>query len=189
MKNKQKGEGSAAWLATIVGLVIGFSGSVVYVHHNFVSEKEIIELKKHINDYPDNHINNIPSDAVLAFANAPDGEDQRDCSAIGGGWTNFTVADGKFIIGANKKYNAGNSGGEHEVTLSVNNIPDHSHEIYAFRASDIHEHQKSNNDLRLGNSSNSSNNRDNQRTLNSNKTTKPHNNIPPYIALTYCKKL
>lgn len=129
----------------------------------------------------------IPAGAIIAFADAPDGDVKRDCKSVGNGWEAFSAADGRFIVGAGQLdenvYIAGRDGGEDEVILSDSQIPKHNHGLrgvmngqpfqwgagqYSIPAVGTNAGTASF-DWNVGGG-------------------QAHNNMPPYIALTYCKK-
>lgn len=69
----------------------------------------------------------VPSQAVVAF-------DQSECPA---GWERVQATEGRFLIGAGtrqgEEFNVGETGGKEAVSLSVANLPPHSHNVTAYR--------------------------------------------------------
>ncbi len=130
----------------------------------------------------------IPKGAVVAFADHKTGDQERDCSKLGEGWEKFEAANGKFILGAGnnlgRSFAAGSYGGEYEVVLGLNQMPKHSHTYLkqtdtgggcGLSGCGFHsEYPQTNTSSAGGNDSGE---------------TIPHNNMPPYIVLTYCKKV
>ena len=124
----------------------------------------------------------IPKGVVVAFDLPISGDRPEGCPK---GWSAMRDLDGRVILGAglarNQKYGYRDIGGEEEVTLSLPQMPKHQHllpvaqnepnEEWAFRAdgegnwTGVH-HRIS--DFSGGD--------------------EPHNNMPPYIALYFCKK-
>lgn len=89
---------------------------------------------------------------------------------------------GQFVIGAGGNYNVGNSGGESEHTLTVNEMPSHNHTL-----------------LKIGSGTGTSAEKVLTGTGNAPSTSssliydtgssQPHNNMPPYYALCYIMKI
>lgn len=129
----------------------------------------------------------VPKGAVVAFADAPTGNAKRDCNSIGPEWDYFSAGEGRFLLGAGENYNTGDSGGEAEQILSLEQMPEHKHGVYAQRIGSIYD--KNGRELRLM-SPNASNPNEpaNQETTVVGKG-ESINNMPPYIALTFCKKI
>ncbi|MDR0607581.1 MAG: hypothetical protein LBG52_04420 [Candidatus Peribacteria bacterium] len=61
----------------------------------------------------------IPAGAIWAF----------DLSACPSGWTRFSAADNRFIMGASSNFKT--TGGRSSLTLSTSQLPSHSHYISA----------------------------------------------------------
>lgn len=115
----------------------------------------------------------VPSGAVVAFDGAcPDG------------WDPYQIAGGRFVVGAGDHPNGGTThkpgatGGEEMHTLKIEELPSHSHP-YSSLSSVVGgcglegcNSQLQKNDIQTGAIGEG----------------KPHNNMPPYIALTYCKR-
>jgi len=124
----------------------------------------------------------IPSGTVVAFDLA-DG-----CPS---GWKNFEVAAGRFIIGVDGNkyklpYVAGEPeyvrGGEDVVTLSPNEMPSHNHTLDGVFSL---WNEGSSRDTTSGTGVFHAKT---TRTLGLTGGGQPHNNMPPYIALYFCKK-
>ncbi len=128
----------------------------------------------------------MPKGAVIAFADAPTGSAKRDCNSIEG-WEDFTAGEGRFFLGAGVKYNAGHTGGESEQILTSEQIPRHKHGVHAQKIGSIFE--KNGRELRIMNpDAPNPRERANQETTITGKG-EPINTMPPYIALTFCKKV
>lgn len=123
----------------------------------------------------------IPSEAVIPVA------DRGECPT---GWSRFTEADDRVLLGAGGKYEYGSFGGEETVTLTVEQMPSHTHELG----------EPTGEPLRFSRIFSASAGQPRQ-ILNANGTdfpsayvaqssgkNQPHNNMPPYIALYFCKK-
>lgn len=125
----------------------------------------------------------VPSGAVLAF----------DLASCPSGWSEYTSARDRTIIGSGGSYNRGVTGGESSVTLSIAQMPSHNH------GGGNHRHSAS---VRTGNGDSD---RSRFRGSGDNTTVtvytdysgnivsyqgggQPHNNMQPYIALLYCVK-
>lgn len=135
----------------------------------------------------------IPAGVVVAMADTRYSDSKGDEFTEGcpEGWIRFKEAEGRFILGANARSQSDNSGkyyvslqdGEERVALTVSELPSHSHLLPTDGAANgnaqslVH---SANNDEGIG--------------PGSSKTdvtggNQPHNNMPPYIALYYCKKV
>ncbi len=115
------------------------------------------------------------------------------------GWSPFAEGQGRMIVGASfgiddnlfrdeeltqRKYR--DHGGEEEVTLTVRQMPQHTHKLTGHMAKDNQiggsnhfydirgEAPRRNDDVGL--------------IVSSTGGSQPHNNMPPYIALYFCKK-
>ena len=136
------------------------------------------------------HFDALPSGAIVAFADAPDGAMKRSCNDLPGDWENFTFADGRFILGAgilgDRTYMSGSKSGSPEVALTKEHIPAHDHEVDANLLL-----WKNGSGPKLGPSVSSANIVDNDLKVKVKNNELPgdaHDNMPPYIALTWCKK-
>ncbi len=107
--------------------------------------------------------NNIPTGWVLCDGN--------------NGTPNLT---NRFVLGAGNNYNVGVTGGEATHTLTIDEMPNHSHEYYT---------GKGENTTKSGYVANAEISQVYQ-VLNTNSTGKsqPHNNMPPYYSLCYIMK-
>ena len=130
-----------------------------------------------------NVVQSIPKGAVIAFADAPTGSVKVKCKNINSGWKSFDSLDGRFVLGAGTvdeiEYKTGIEGGEREVILTIGQMPNHNHEY-------------TDNSYVLGSpierDKGGGGHGNEPRTTGSRGNSKPHNNMPPYIVLTYCKK-
>jgi hypothetical protein len=120
-------------------------------------------------------VGSVPSGAVLAFANQCPKE----------GWREYSDGKGRVIVGAGRGDGLsarvlGDTGGAETHTLTVNEMPEHSHLVAKGRADagtvgkqllpyDFHHHLDDWPTEETGGS-------------------KPHNNMPPFIVLQYCVK-
>ena len=93
---------------------------------------------------------------------------------FGGTWERI---QDRFLIAAGSTYKAGGTGGEATHTLTVNEMPAHSHGLYASDMTGI-----SSNACRYGEYA--------QRTVQSKSTGggSAHNNMPPYLAVYVWKR-
>ena len=87
---------------------------------------------------------------------------------------------GRFVLGAGGTYNPGAAGGSEEVTLTVEQMPQHNHEVSFRRSSE------------KAMSSNNGNLTGTEPVVASTRVTgssQPHPNMPPYYALCYIIKV
>jgi len=88
---------------------------------------------------------------------------------------------GRFVVGAGKSYHVNKTGGEEEHTLTIAEMPNHSHN-YKFTGADIAgSFKKSNYFYCQENPYNLENHGDTEATGGN----QPHNNMPPYYALCF----
>ena len=119
----------------------------------------------------------FPEGAVVAFL-----RDEFGSQVCPDEWTYFRPAEGRFLLGASElKYRLGDTGGDEMVTLTVAQMPRHDHA--ATSVPDVNA-PGSNGFLvrgfggfRLPDSQ-----------VSEAGGSQPHNNMPPYIALYFCKK-
>lgn len=89
----------------------------------------------------------------------------------------------KFVLGAGTKYTVGETGGDEEVTLTVAQMPKHSHKDYIRTSANFTGVTANNAGTSLATGTLSSNNTSNTG------SDEPHPNMPPYYALCYIMKL
>ena len=119
----------------------------------------------------------VPSGAVMAFATTCPKE----------GWTSYNEADGRFILGVGTgplKQFVGlhTEGGEEEVTLKLSQMPKHQH-LLPVSKNHPEKEWGVKADTSKGNWTGTA-----HRSSDFRGGSKPHNNMPPYIALYFCKK-
>ena len=124
----------------------------------------------------------IPRGAVLAFDLA------RGCPK---GWSNFEEADGRFLLGVEETYLYRREGGEEEVTLKVKEMPAHSHTVAVpknWATAKIVDELEGKPVGNLFNRIISETNVAGGPSEAKSGEAKPHNNMPPFIVLYFCKK-
>lgn len=92
----------------------------------------------------------------------------------GGSWTQL---QGRFILGAGMGYVLGATGGEANVTLTVDQMPNHTHQAVGYNEGNP---ASSGDFLALGRRTSNSPNVYLQNTINPTGGGQPHNNMPPY---------
>lgn len=106
------------------------------------------------------------------------------------GWARFTAADGRMLIGtgsaSGQSYSLGQTGGSAFHTLTQAEMPSHSHGYYDYWASDNNKGGQPAPDDNFFLKSLDSHN--SYRTTNSAGGNQPHENRPPYVAVTWCIK-
>lgn len=146
-------------------------------------------------------INRLLSQAVISFNRS-----ERAGGACPRGWSLFTPAGGRVIVGAGQHTNDGLSeypsyaddpddatGGEERVRLKEPEMPKHRHDFgFWFSDADGDDSTYDQNKSPRFRSGLNTNNRWTAQTTRTPVATaggdKPHNNMPPYIALYFCKK-
>jgi len=108
----------------------------------------------------------IPSGAVMAF----------NLAACPAGWSPYSSAVDRMVIGSGSSYSLGASGGEATHVLTIGEMPAHSHSLP--------------NALYLGGRGlgRSGNSYGAASGTGSAGSGAAHNNMPPYVALLYCQK-
>ena len=82
----------------------------------------LVSEVENLKDQLANQAPDVPSGAVMAF-------DSPNCPE---GWTRFTQADGRFIMGS--RNNSKETGGENSINLTVNQLPPHKFHLFADEA-------------------------------------------------------
>lgn len=121
-------------------------------------------------------VGGVPSGGIVAF------DDRDDCPR---GWDTFDDVVGRVIVGAGqatglKERKAGDRGGLEVVPLTTNQLPSHRHKItepYHFTGGPV--------DIAKGTSYGL---KTEPKWTEPEGNGEPHENMPPYIALLYCKK-
>jgi len=143
----------------------------------------------------------IPSGLVVAIADARysdqnKGDEVREgCPA---GWIRFKEAENRFIIGANarssndgpEKYWVSRQAGAKEVKLRIEHLPSHNHDFDGVPASrGVWGSGIPAKEVSMGNSADNAGQFKPYGTISLTGGGQAHNNIPPYIALYFCKKV
>ncbi|MEA5001301.1 MAG: hypothetical protein VB017_05395 [Endomicrobiaceae bacterium] len=124
----------------------------------------------------------VPKGAIIIWSGAID--------KIPSGWVLCDGTNGtpnltdRFVLGAGNSYSVGTTGGEAEHTLTISEMPSHSHTIAVQNNSE----NGSSNIANTVGSSGSSFEFNNTWTTNDSGNSLPHNNMPPYYSLCYIMK-
>ena len=121
----------------------------------------------------------VRTEGAVLFSFNPD---FSPAARYGGSWENIT---GRFLIGAGGSYELGSTGGEANVTLTINEIPAHDHAVNVYNI----EMDAPSGELVIPPAK-----VDAQNTLVGYPTKnagggQPHNNMPPYIACNIWRKV
>lgn len=98
---------------------------------------------------------------------------------FGGTWE---ALEGKFLLGASSNYSAGSIGGEAEHTLTVDEIPSHTHDVKRYTSGG----ELTGN--ALDTAVNIAGTIDNAYGAMATGGSQPHNNMPPYLAVYMWKR-
>lgn len=124
---------------------------------------------------------NVPTGGIIIWSGAsnavPDGW------ALCDGTNNTPDLRGRFVLGESVTHSAGETGGIEEVTLTIAQMPSHVHNPLVHKNSAI----GSNNTLLTSNGSGTFDVI--EGTIQSNGSSQPHPNMPPYYVLAYIMKL
>lgn len=91
----------------------------------------------------------------------------------------------RFVLGAGNEYPVDKTGGSETVTLTVEQMPKHSHEIRSYYNTKMATSNYDN----VVQSDGTGTGKISSGTIYSTGGSKPHNNMPPYYALCYIMKL
>jgi len=167
------------------GLDINFTGNNVCIGCTDQDPKEKLEVHGNIKisgsghgiQFPDGtaQFSGLPSGAVIPF-------DLDQCPV---GWEEFDLAKGRVIVGTKGSVNGltdrqrGYCAGAEEHQLTVEEMPAHSHSFSTHY-----------NSGRYGGRVTGEYTRSNYSSVSTSNSggNKPHNNMPPYTVLLYCKK-
>ncbi|MBU1179957.1 hypothetical protein KJ885_03365 [Patescibacteria group bacterium] len=111
----------------------------------------------------------VPAGAVMAF----------DLASCPTGWSEYTSARDRTIIGSGSSYSRGGMGGEANHTLTIAEMPSHRHSMTYYNNSG---------DWIASHIFIESGNRQTTLYTDYQGNSQPHNNMQPYIALLYCVK-
>lgn len=132
----------------------------------------------------------FPSDAVVPFARGrpsgaqPNGVADDPCPD---GWTRYREADGRMILGVGPSDDPFRKSGERTHSLTVAEMPSHDHGVYmSLREGPGHALMWSNNPSPGNDVASNSQGPEPAGVLEGGG--EPHDNMPPYIALYFCKK-
>jgi|GEM_PF-3799441 len=133
---------------------------------------------------------NLPLGSIVAFA-------QRECPPSEEGWRRFEDAEGRFILGwsdgeglpsmesrAIRQFDS--EGGAETHTLSIDEMPAHTHPFQGSPFTRGGYGGGSRDDVSQGGNVIPQNTLTPRGEVLSNGGDQPHNNMPPYIALTWC---
>lgn len=121
----------------------------------------------------------LPAGVIVMWSGA--------ANAIPSGWALCNGSNGtpdlrnRFIVGAGNTYAVGATGGEATHTLTVNEIPAHSHSVTATNSGTTEMNNAFELFTRAGNAG--------SRSTKTSGSGAAHNNLPPYYALCYIMKL
>ena len=151
-----------------------------------ISSRQTAGLARRSSTEPSGAVSDFPSGAVVAF-------DREDgCPA---GWSEYRDADGRFIVGTGRhsvhdaygnvldELEFGGEGGERTHRLKVKEMPKHHHRHWFSNGAgddrapdaDFRPHESGGRDYAQ------------RRDTTATGDNKPHNNMPPYIALRFCR--
>lgn len=190
---KQTREQLAKWLvgASFALILFSITGWI------FAAKPYVDNYIKSISNY--SGLSGIPGDAVVAF-------DRPPSSPCPEGWTQFKEATSRMIIGAGnsddyyeKKFETDEMGkklsprsyrqhgGEEQVTLLEAHIPPHDHAPEGSPFTNLVGYNGKFTRLGSDSGQNELNLQETEKLVNFGKG-EAHNNMPPFIALHYCKK-
>lgn len=139
------------------------------------------EIEKQINDLKESLKNMIPKGTVAAFA-------LLECPT---GWSDFNEGAGRVIIGVGKgdgltERKLLDDGGEEMVKLTIKQLPTHSH---PYIDTYYYDQNVGAPQCQTPKGDGAGECRDHTKETRPSGENQPHNNMPPFIVLRYCKKL
>lgn len=159
--------GKATCLTDATAAALGLEGENPTINDAFTS------MIPNINKY------GVPAGAIVMWSGA--------VNAVPSGWalcdgTNNTPdLRGRFIVGAGATYAVGDTGGAETVTLTVDQMPSHSHSITTYdEGSTVYDRVNGRTQAKLTYK---------KPTTSDTGGDQPHENRPPYYALCYIIKL
>lgn len=168
---------AAKWIISSIVILVGFAVTGWWFY-----------LQPKIDDYIRNKADGLPSGAVVAFLSS----ESEPCP--GDNWEIYNDVKGRFIVGAGKGdgltlRELGKSGGEQMHILKGDELPSHNHDIYFSLgeggAAPLNWFNNAKTNNTVASQSRGPDTGGHQPFVGKNQ---PHNNMPPYIALYYCKK-
>lgn len=124
----------------------------------------------------------LPRGAVIMWSGTLRELEQLDHWVLCDGNNHTPDLRNRFVVGAGEYYNVGNIGGVNEVVLSIDQMPNHSHNINSGRTS-AGAGWSANYDIYTANEGGSQNG---TRHVGGSQA---HENRPPYFALYYIMKI
>lgn len=122
----------------------------------------------------------VRTEGTVLFSFNPD---FSPAALYGGSWEKIT---GRFLIGAGGSYALGSTGGAANVTLTVDEMPSHSHRAVGYNEVSP---EGSGDFLALGRRTSASPNVVLQSAIDPTGGNQPHNNMPPYIGCNIWRKI
>ena len=122
----------------------------------------------------------VRTEGAVLFSFNPD---FSPAARYGGSWEQIT---GRFLIGAGGSYALGSTGGAANVTLTVDEMPSHSHRAVGYNEVSP---EGSGDFLALGRRTSASPNVVLQSAIDPTGGNQPHNNMPPYIGCNIWRKI
>ena len=108
------------------------------------------------------------------------------CDALGSDWRRYEGMDGRFPLGAGQTkehlerkttFEIGKTGGAYVHRLIVDEMPEHAHDFHGSEGPKV-----------VDNWHNARGHRDKQRTTEKTGGNQPHENMPPYLVMNFCRK-
>lgn len=108
-------------------------------------------------------------------------------SLFGGTWEQLKD---RFLLGAGDSYVAGSTGGEETVTLTIDEMPKHDHNVTKGKENDtLYISAKAQNNFGDANNATGAGNWQWNRGVPEQGGGQPHNNMPPYVAVYMWKRV
>lgn len=162
----------------LVGFAFGVGSWVTNSEHSYASLKKRVEALENSQEQKSYEFR-LPQGAVVAFYS-------RECPK---GWQDYKELSGRVIVGVGKGSglelrSLGDVGGEESHTLTVNELPPHAHKADRVPWGQLN-WKGGDSDPFWDRNGGKYQKYDTDSTGNG----KAHNNMQPYLALLYCRKL
>ena len=115
------------------------------------------------------------------------------CSSLGKSWKRYEPADGRFVLGVGGEYAPNSTGGEEVVRLTVDHMPSHSHDLRQFHSVNDGNMTETNASGKVPKVRTGLSDRGRWTTpwmakqIHNSGGSLAHNNMPPFIAIYFCK--
>ena len=158
-------------------LFVGLSATFLFIKVAYAQDAGLLERMERLeNDFRD--LKQVLAVSLLASI--------KPCAELPGEWVEASEFSGKFLLGSDASYAAGSEGGSAQVQLTIENMPHHGHPIGPFEWG--HTINGSGNPARIDVDDGPPwEGRTGGLEANGVGGGLPHDNMPPYRVVSFCK--